>query len=90
MLRILGRGRSVPTVTELIFVGVQSFTNFAIKAIYAWRTGTGYGKVGKTLSSHIIGRRIKKGESRGEKNSRLYLIDKARAKENEKDVTRKL
>jgi hypothetical protein len=41
MLHILGRGRSVPTVTELIFVGAQRFTNFAIKAIYALRTGTG-------------------------------------------------
>jgi hypothetical protein len=35
MLRILGRGHSVPTVTELIFVRAQRFTNFAIKAIYA-------------------------------------------------------
>jgi hypothetical protein len=29
MLRILGRGRSVPTVTELIFVRAQRFTKFA-------------------------------------------------------------
>jgi hypothetical protein len=36
MLRILGRGRSVPTVTELIFVRAQRFTNFDIKAIYAF------------------------------------------------------
>jgi hypothetical protein len=41
MLRILGRGRSVPTATELIFVEAQRFTNFAIKTIYALRTGTG-------------------------------------------------
>jgi hypothetical protein len=32
MLRILGRGHSVPTVTELIFVRAQCLTNFAIKA----------------------------------------------------------
>ncbi len=32
MLRILGRGHSVPTVTELIFVRAQCFTNFATKA----------------------------------------------------------
>jgi hypothetical protein len=41
MLRILGRGHSVPTVTELIFVRAQRFTNFAIKTIYVLRTGTG-------------------------------------------------
>jgi hypothetical protein len=33
ILRILGRGHSVPTVTELIFVRAQRFTHFAIKAI---------------------------------------------------------
>jgi hypothetical protein len=32
MLRILGRGHSVPTVTELIFVRAQCFSNFTIKA----------------------------------------------------------
>jgi hypothetical protein len=37
MLRILGRGRSVPTVTELIFVRAQCFTNFAIKAFCTLR-----------------------------------------------------
>ena len=46
-----------------LVVRAQRFTNFAIKAIYALRTGTGssscpqsvncfYGKVGKTLRSH--------------------------------------
>jgi hypothetical protein len=38
MLRILGRGHSVPTVTELIFVRAQSLTNFAIKAFCKTRT----------------------------------------------------
>ena len=63
MLRIPGRGHSVPTVTELIFVRALRFTNFAIKAIYAMRNITGssyvphcvncfYGKVGKTQRSH--------------------------------------
>ena len=33
MLRILGRGHSVPTVTELIFVRGQCFNHFAIKAV---------------------------------------------------------
>ena len=31
MLRILGRGRSVPTVTELIFVRVQCLTILLLK-----------------------------------------------------------
>jgi hypothetical protein len=33
ILRILRRGHSDPTVTELTFVRTQRFTNFAIKAI---------------------------------------------------------
>ena len=41
MLRILGRGHSVPTVTELIFVRAQRFTNFTIKSIHDLRTATG-------------------------------------------------
>jgi hypothetical protein len=41
MLCIPGRGHSVPTVTELIFVRAQCFTNFPITAIYALRTITG-------------------------------------------------
>jgi hypothetical protein len=38
MLRILGRGRSVPTVTELIFVRAQCFYQCAIKAFCTLRT----------------------------------------------------
>ncbi len=37
MLRILGRGHSVPTVTELIFVRAQRFTNFVTKAFCTLR-----------------------------------------------------
>ena len=37
MLRILGRGHSVPTVTELIFMRAQCFTNFATKAFCTLR-----------------------------------------------------
>ena len=41
MLLILGRGNSVLTITELIFVRAQCFTNFVIKAIYDVWTTTG-------------------------------------------------
>ena len=41
MLRILGRGHSVPTVTELIFVRAQCLTNFAIKAFCTSRNKVG-------------------------------------------------
>ncbi len=37
MLRILDRGHSVPTVTELIFVRAQCFTNFGTKAFCTLR-----------------------------------------------------
>ena len=37
MLRILGRGHLVSTVTELIFVRAQCLKHFAIKALYALR-----------------------------------------------------
>ena len=37
MLRILGRGHSVPTVTELIFVRAQCINHFAIKAFCTLR-----------------------------------------------------
>jgi hypothetical protein len=49
--------------SELTFVRAQRFTNFAIKAIYALRTGSSYcpqsvncfySKVGKTLRSHTL------------------------------------
>ena len=57
MLRILGRGRSVPTVTELIFVRAQCLTILLFKHFALRRTITGpvivprsakcfYGKVG--------------------------------------------
>jgi hypothetical protein len=45
MLRILGRGHSVPTVTDLILVRAQCLTNFAIKAFCTSRgtiTGSSY------------------------------------------------
>jgi hypothetical protein len=41
----------VSTVTELIFVRAQRFTNFAIKGIYALRTTTGSNNLAKLQKS---------------------------------------
>jgi hypothetical protein len=41
MLRILVRGHSAPTVTEMIFVRAKRLNHFAIKAFYARGTKTG-------------------------------------------------